>query len=97
MVTALEVPEALAGRVGMVALEALEVRVAQEDQVVQVGALRIPIGTRTMPSGGAIRVRRQGVTHAVVDRPAVIRPVAAVDSWMTMRMMFQEAAVAATG
>jgi hypothetical protein len=50
-----------------------------------------------MPSGGAIRVRRQGVTHAVVDHPAVIRPVAAVDSWMTMMMMFQEAAVAATG
>jgi hypothetical protein len=95
--TALEVLEALVGRADMVDLEALEVRVAQEDQVVQAGALRIPTGTRMMPSGGATRVRRQGVTHVVVDHPVVIRPVAAVDSWMMRMMMFQEAAVAATG
>ena len=91
MVRALEVSEAPAGQAGRT------VRVAQEDQVVQAGALRIPIGTRTMPSGGATEVRRQGVTRAVVDRPVVTRLVAAEVSWMMTMMILQEAVVAAIG
>ena len=84
---ALEDQEAQVGLVGPVALA---------DRMVQVGALRIPTGTRTEPHGGATEARRQEGTRLVADRRVVIRLEAVVDSWMTL-MTCQVAAVAAIG